>query len=123
MTDSTNYLSLPFHRLPKSTRKCSVSPIYFSESSVLIPDGAQTHSFLNENMFITSGSHICKKHLVEGIIKISMITIIKNTYVNTCEIKVTELMEILETIKNQLNILNLKNNELIKQPPINIDNF
>ena len=122
LTDSTNYLFLPFHRLPKSTRKCSVCSIYFPDPSVLIPDGARIHSFLNENIFIPSGSRTCKKHLAEGIIKTSMITIIKNNYVNTCEIKITELMEILETIKNELNILNLKNNELIKQPPINIDN-
>ena len=118
LTDSINYISLPFHRLPKSTRKCSLCSIYFSDFSVLIPDGARIHSFLNENIFIPSGSHICKKHLVEDIIKTSMITIIKNNYVNTCEIKITELMEILETIKNELNILNLKNNELTKQPPL-----
>jgi hypothetical protein len=37
---------------------------------------------------------------------------------DTCEIQVVELMDILETIKNELETLNLKNNELIKQPPI-----
>ena len=122
LTDSTNYLSLLFHRLPKSTRKCSVCSLYFSDVSVLIPDGSRIHSFLNENIFIPLGSRTCKKHLVEGIIKTSMIAIIKNNYVNTCAIKITELMEILDAIKNELNILNLKNNELTKQPPINIDN-
>jgi hypothetical protein len=117
-----NCLSLLFHRVPKSTRKCFACNIYFSGNSVRVPDSARIHGFLNENIFIPSDSYTCEKHLAEGILKPSMMTIIKNNHVNTCEIKITELMEILETIKNELNMLNLKNNELLKQPPINIDN-
>ena len=119
--DFTDSVSLPFCRLPKSTRKCSLCKIYFSGSTVSIPDCARIDSLLNDNIFIQSGSRTHENHLVENYLKQSVTTNIIKDYPDTCVLKIEELMEMLETIKNELNMLNLKNKELIKKPPVSFD--
>ena len=50
-----------------------------------------------------------------------MTTNIIKDYLDTCVLKIDELMEMLETIKNELNMLNLKNKEFIKKPSVSFD--
>ena len=119
---STHSLSLPFRRLSKSTRKCFLYKIYFSDSTAPIPDPAQIGSLLNKNMFIQAGSRTYEDHrLIENYLKQSVTTNVIEAYPDTCGLKIEELMKILETIKSELSMLNLKEKESIKRSPISFD--
>ena len=95
--------------------------IYFSGSTVLISDRARFDSLLNENIFIQAGSRTHEDHLVKNYVKQSVTTNIIEDSSDTCVLKIGEIMEMFETIKNELNMLNLKNKELIKKPPASFD--
>ena len=107
---SIDSLSLPFHRLPKSTPKCSLCKVYFSGSTVPILDCARTDSLFNEYIFIQSVSRTHEDHLIGNYLKQSVAANVIKDYPDTCVLKIEELMEKLETISG-LNMLNLKNKE------------
>ena len=121
VVDGADQLNLPFHRLSKSTRKCSVCPVYFSGPSIEIPDSARIQGFLNDNLFIPSGSRSCEKHLANDLLKSSAINSIMENRKEICAMKMGELINMMDKIQEELNKLNLGNEESMKKVPLNFD--
>ena len=73
------------------------------------------------DLLIPNDCRTCTKHLNDGYLKTSSIDNINKKYDKLSEIKLTELMDTLQAIKNECDILNLENDQLVKKPPIDVD--
>ena len=78
---SSSFISIPFHRLSKPHRRCSVCSTYFSEtksSSSQIGNYVRARAFLEHNVLVSFGSRCCDKHISCEYLNSGALQIIKS---------------------------------------------
>ncbi|CAF1611285.1 unnamed protein product [Rotaria magnacalcarata] len=121
---SSNGIQLPFYRLPKSNKICSICGKSFSSKSIScqeINQSTRVQCLLDHNIYIPIGNRCCLNHHSENGLSIQSIEKLKTNKENHCTIKRDDLIIILNDMKEELQTKDSKIDELKQNPPLNFD--
>lgn len=121
---NNNSIEMPYYRLSKSKRKCSICNIYFSKKNKKFEDISEkirAECLINHRIFIPEKSTCCTSHICDDSLKENDIEKIKKSKIMLFSIEQHELIEIFSLMKTMLQNLKSKLDSMEKKPILYFD--
>ena len=117
-------MELPFYRLSKANKICSICGKNFSFENILsqeVDQSTRVEWLLGYRVYIPIGNRCCSTHHTEKRLNTQYIGKMQKNKQDHCIIKKDELITILDEVKKELRCKNDHINQLNKSPPLNFD--